>query len=126
MCRICSRHERQELQSTLDRKPERERSLERLRHKWKDNIKMDIINRVWGDKIYLYDLGWDPAMSSWKHSDELSMFSKSHAVSWPTDQLSSFQEGLSQWSWHSYSLCYWRAIFDKRNITHYLQVLCKV
>jgi hypothetical protein len=60
MGRICGRCERE----ILDGKPEGKRPLERPRHRWEDNIKMDITNRVRGYKIDSHLSRWDPVVSS--------------------------------------------------------------
>jgi len=51
--------------------PERKRPLGRLRHRWKNNIKMDLKERRWGYELDSSS-GQGPAAGFYKHNDELS------------------------------------------------------
>jgi hypothetical protein len=75
-------------------KPEGKRPLGRLRHKWEDNIKMDLREIWWGGMDWI-DLAED--MDQWRGPVKKAKYLRFHkmlGISWLAEQLAVSQEGL--------------------------------
>jgi hypothetical protein len=51
-------------------KPEGKRPLGKPRHRWKDGIRMDLREIVWGCRVDPVGSGWGPVPGCYKYGDE--------------------------------------------------------